>query len=154
MMVIGLVLGLFVLNVRLVSMADSTTERLWLLLTTSDRRNTVDASGIHAPTSTINPTLNRSSVLWCFKHDNAIEMCDRMFYFYLGLSHIACCPLFYLSSCFNFTGTWPRLLCDQFFSGYSKGLSDIRWCLKYWLSYFLWWWSSSPFGLFVSPSWQ
>ena len=82
MTVIGLVLGLFVLNAQLISMADNTTERLQLLLTASDSSRTmVDASGVHAPgihvpTSTINPTLNRSSVLRCFKRDNAIEKCD------------------------------------------------------------------------------
>ena len=150
MTVIGLVLGLFVLNAQLISMADNTTERLQLLLTASDWRNTVDASGvhapsIHAPTNTINPTLNRSSVLWCFKHNNAIEKCDWMFYFLLGTVIHRMLPIILFVKLFQFYRYMTKVNCFAIssFLATVKSLSDI-WNIV--SPYFF-----DAFGLFVSP---
>jgi len=49
----------------------------------------VDLSGVHESTLCMSPTLNRSSALQHFQHDNAVEIRNRiMFDFYPGLSQL------------------------------------------------------------------
>ena len=51
----------------------------------------VDSLDIHASLKHIymSPTLEGSTMIWCLKHSNAIEIRNRItFDFYMGLSHI------------------------------------------------------------------